>query len=242
MRGISVAVFLAGLVYSQTDTRPHFVVASVKKPADQDVFSTRPERSRGRIRWTTQLSYLIGYAYRLDFSRVDGSHLGAIYSVEATFDAANTEDQVRQMMQSLLIERFKMRSHRVTTETDGYALSIGRNGPKLTPAKIDNTDTEGSYVSATVPETGLIVITGRRASMADLAATLQRGQATPVWDRTGLSGKYDFEFRYAQDPSVRSETASLGSALQEKLGLSIKKQKGPLETLVVDSIQEPSEN
>jgi uncharacterized protein (TIGR03435 family) len=241
VRVIAVAVFLAGIAHSQTDIGPRFLVASVKKAVDQGVFSTRPERSRGRIRWTTQLAYLIGYAHRLDFSRVDGSHLGAIYSVEATFDAATTEDQVRRMMQSLLIERFKMRSHLVTTETDGFALSIARNGSKLTTAKTDDTDT-ASYVSATVPEAGVIVIAGRRASIADLAATLQRVEATPAWDRTGLSARYDFEFRYAQDPGVRSETASLASALQEKLGLSLKKQKGPLETLVVDSIEEPSEN
>jgi uncharacterized protein (TIGR03435 family) len=238
VRVIAVAVFLTGIVCGQTGPMPHFVVASVKKPADQDVFSTRPERSRGRIRWTTQLSYLIGYAYRLDFSRVDGSHLGAIYSLEATFDPATTEDQVRQMMQSLLTDRFKMRSHRVSIETDGFVLSIGKNGAKLAPARSDDTDT-ASYVSATVPEAGVIVITGRRASIAELGATLQRVETTPVWDRTGLGVSFDFEFRYAQDPAVRSETASLASALQEKLGLSIKKQKGPLETLVVDHIEEP---
>src|ERR1700722_18529329 len=94
--------------YAQTTPQPRFEVASVKPGGD--VFSTRPERLQGRIRWTTQLCYLIGYAYRLDFSRVTGQSCGAVYAIEATFDPSATDDQVRQMVQSLLTERFKLRS------------------------------------------------------------------------------------------------------------------------------------
>ena len=63
-------------------------------------------------------------------------------------------------------------------------------------------------------------------------------------DRTGLSRNYDFAFRYAQGFSADLETdaPSLATALQENLGLKLAKQKGPLETLVIDYIEEPSEN
>jgi uncharacterized protein (TIGR03435 family) len=80
--------------------------------------------------------------------------------------------------------------------------------------------------------------------MAQLAATLERSTRMPVWDQTGLSGNYSFTFRYARDLGADSATGEpfLPTALRESLGLELKKQKGPLETLVVDSIAEPSEN
>jgi uncharacterized protein (TIGR03435 family) len=252
---VSLHLVIAATAYGQNAPHPRFEVASVKPGAN--LFSTRPDRSHGRLRWTTQLAYLIGYAYRLDFSRVSGSHLGSVYAVEATFDAAATDDQVRLMVQSLLTERFNMRSHVVTTEADGYVLSIGKGGLRIKEANAAAEPAPGpesgndvspalseSYISATMPEAGVIAITGRRVSMSQLAETLQRSMRMPVWDRTSLSGKYDFAFRYTQGLSADfvPEAPSLATALQENLGLKLKKQKGPLETLVVDYIEEPSQN
>ncbi|MGA3095423.1 MAG: TIGR03435 family protein [Bryobacteraceae bacterium] len=235
---------------------PSFEVASVKPGGD--IFSTRPDRAGGRIGWTTQLAYLIGYAYRLDFSRVDGPNLGAVYSLEAIFDPTSTDDQIRLMVQSLLTDRFRMRSHRVTTVADGYALSIAKKGLKIKEAKAGDDPPPmpewvrdaspalraESFISATLPEVGVIQILGRRVSMSQLAETLQRSTRTPVWDRTGLSGNYYFAFRYAQDPSADSagDEPVLETALRESLGLELQKQKGPLETLVIDYIGAPSEN
>lgn len=161
---VSLHLVIAAAAYGQNAPHPRFEVASVKPAAN--LFSTRPDRSHGRMRWTTQLNYLIGYAYRLDFSRVSGSHLGSVYAVEATFDAAATDDQVRLMVQSLLTERFNMRSHVVTTEADGYVLSIGKGGLRIKEANAAAEPTPGpelgsdvspalraeSYISATMPE------------------------------------------------------------------------------------------
>jgi uncharacterized protein (TIGR03435 family) len=101
-----------------------------------------------------------------------------------------------------------------------------------------------SYIAATVPQAGVIEITGRRVSMSQLAETLRRSTRIPVWDRTGLSGNYYFEFRYAEDltTELQVDAPSLATALQERLGLKLEKQKGQVETLVIDSIEEPSEN
>jgi uncharacterized protein (TIGR03435 family) len=66
----------------------------------------------------------------------------------------------------------------------------------------------------------------------------------PVWDRTGLSGNYDFAFRYAQGLSAdrNTDAPSLATALRENLGLAMQKQTGPVEALVVGHIEEPSAN
>jgi uncharacterized protein (TIGR03435 family) len=244
--------------YGQTAPKPQFELASIKPGGD--IFSARPERLVGRIRWTTQLAYLIGYAYRLDFSRVDGKGLGSVYSLEAIFDPAATDGQIRLMIQSLLADRFKMRAHRVTAETDGFALLIGKRGLKIREAKADDEPPplpDGfrgaspslrveSFIFARLLERSVVEIIGRRVSMAQLAETLQRSNGTPVWDRTGLTGNYYFAFRYAEDLSSDVDTQipypSLWAALQQNLGLEMKKQKGPIETLVVDHIEPPSEN
>jgi uncharacterized protein (TIGR03435 family) len=232
------AALCAGVGFGQGGAQARFEVASVKRGGD--VFSTRPERSTGRIRWTTQLAYLIGYAYRLDFSRVTCDKCGSVYTLQATFDPSSTEEQVREMMQALLAERFRMRSHRVTTEVEGYGLSIGKGGPKVQEAGADGE----SYVAATMPEAGVVAVTGRRATIAQLAENLQRSTGVPVWDRTGLTGLYDFTFRYARESSADLDTdaPSLGAALQQGLGLRMEKRRGPVETLVVDQIEEPSGN
>jgi uncharacterized protein (TIGR03435 family) len=242
MRWLLPLMWAAATAYGQSAPAPRFEVASVKPGGD--IFSTRPNLSRGRIRWTTQLTYLIGYAYRLDSSLVSGPQ--TVYALEATFDPAATDDQVRLMIQSLLAERFKMMAHRVTTEADGYGLSIGKGGLKIREAKAAEAPAaaDEAYISATIPEAGVTAVTGRGVPMSQLAERLQRLTGVPVWDRTGLTRNYDFAFRYAADPDVDpgTDVPSLGTALQDGLGLRLVKQKGPVETLVIDSIAAPAEN
>jgi len=254
-----VLAVAAACGYGQSVPQTHFEVASVKPGGD--LFATRPQRSPGRFRWTTEIDYLVGYAYFLDFSRIVGAFgpgVGPIYTVEAAFDPAATDDQVRLMLQSLLAERFKLRFHRVTKEVDGYALSIGKNGIKMKEANAAGdaapppkpgkdappAASADSFVSASIPGAGVVLITGRRASISRLAETLQRFLELPLWDRTGLSGIYDFEFRYAQNvgADIQEDAPSLATALRENLGLTLRKQKGPLESLVIDHIEPPSED
>lgn len=238
---LAAGILTAGSARSQDFSHPRFEVASIKPGGD--VFSTRPLLSRGRLRWTTQLAYLIGYAYRLDFSRVSGEHVGRVYTLEATFDPGAADGQVRLMVQALLAERFRMRARRVMTEAEGYALTIGKDGPKVKASAAAPESDSAGHVAAILQSGGVIAITGRGASIAQLAEALGRS-GVPAWDRTGLTGKYDFEFRYAADLSPEAETdaPSLATALRESLGLTLKKQKGVVETLVVDHIEEPLEN
>ncbi len=148
-----------------------------------------------------------------------------------------------------------MRAHRVATEAAGYALVIGKDGLKIRessaasepPGKAkackDVSPAEG-FVFITGPAPGVLAVTGCAATMAQLAQTLQRSLPMPVWDRTGLAGIFDLEFRYAGDPSADSDAGApaLATALQETLGLKLEKQKGVVETLAIDSLEEPSQN
>jgi hypothetical protein len=121
-----------------TVAQMRFEVASVKFPADQNILETRPRRTVGRFRWKTQLMYLLGYAYHMEWWRISekptsGSvSLGSVYEIEATTGPDTTEDQERLMLQTLLIERFKMVAHReIKDAVQGYALTVTKDGPRM---------------------------------------------------------------------------------------------------------------
>ena len=255
--GLIPWILLCGVSVAQAQSGPVFDVASVK-PVALDLLETRPTRTGGRITWTADLHYLIGYAWNIPLPFLSGTIPGSasIFRVEATMDPTASEDQVRLMMQSLLSERFKLVAHHVTKETDGYALTVGKNGLKIKEAKAgkpppipeglrkESSAALDGIVAATIPEVGVIAITGRRVSIAKLVETLKRVLGgTMVWDKTGVPGDYYFSFRYARDDNPETDAPSLATALRENLGLELKKDKGLVELLVVDSIEKaPTEN
>jgi uncharacterized protein (TIGR03435 family) len=239
----------------QAPQRPHFEVASIRPGGD--IFSTKPQFSPGRLVWTTQLAYLIGYAYGLDFSRVSGPGLGAIYTVNAVSDRNATDDERRLMLQSLLADRFNMRFHQQVKEVDGFAVTIGKagikmkesaavsqHGPGASGSGTSSPSVNESYLSATMPSSGVTAIRAKEATLKQLTDTLGRITGMAFWDRTGLQGKYDFAFSFSQDLNAdpQTEVPSLSTALRESLGLTMQKQRGPVETLVIDHLEQPSEN
>jgi uncharacterized protein (TIGR03435 family) len=91
--------------------------------------------------------------------------------------------------------------------------------------------------------------------MAELASVLQRASlGRPVVDRTGLSGRFDFDLEWAPDetqfdgivsglPNVPDQDRpDLFRAIQQQLGLRLETTKGKVETLVVEQVERPSEN
>jgi len=86
-------------------------------------------------------------------------------------------------------------------------------------------------------------------SASDLAAQLSRQLGSVVVDKTGLGGNYDFKLNWTSDagqkpdaPASEASTASLLTALQEQLGLKLEPQKAPMEVLVIDHVEKPTEN
>jgi uncharacterized protein (TIGR03435 family) len=249
----------AALVAQAAAAPPRFDVASVKLNAAQSSFWLRLQRSGGRIQWTTQLEYLIEYAFNLQPWRIAGevSGAGRIYDIDATTDPSASVEQLRLMFRSLLIDRFRMATHFVTRDVDGYALSVAKGGPKMETAlehttpplpawfaahASDPAPMEGHIVS-TAPAAGVGNLVGRRVSMHDLCESLQRIVGTAVFDQTALAGSYYFAFQYAAaDAPVDVTLPNLFAAVKD-LGLKLEKQRGPVEMLVVDHIERtPTEN
>jgi bla regulator protein blaR1 len=181
----------------------------------------------------------------------------------------------RSMMRNLLADRFKLKAHMETREMPLYALVLARADGKLGPSlKSAKTDCEaiargrrgGPPPAPPQPgepiDCGFIVGIGNMNAggmqMADLARSLSGFVNRFVIDRTGLSGRYDFQLTYTPEgrglpglppgappvgieaPAADPNGASLFTALQEQLGLKLDSQKGPVEVLVIDNIEQPT--
>jgi uncharacterized protein (TIGR03435 family) len=149
-----------------------------------------------------------------------------------------TEEQ-REMLQSLLIDRFGLKYHYETKDGPVYLLSRGSGQLQLQPAKDKTLDARGGVVS----KSGGIVdgeAFGTNITMEFLVNKLTRNMGRPVLDRTGLNGSYDFHL----DPDDPENTDLIAGTIDamHRLGLQLKAGKGPIKTIVVDSVHAPSEN
>jgi uncharacterized protein (TIGR03435 family) len=161
-------------------------------------------------------------------------------------------DEQMSMLQRLLGERFKLTFHREPKEFSIYALTVAKNGPKLKESVAP--DELPRLTNVVFPDH--ISLPARNATMAQFASMLQRAVLDrPVVDETGLSGKYDFDLEWADDESqfggqLRKRASAddghdksgLFAAVQEQLGLRLEATRGPVETLVIDHVEKPSEN
>jgi uncharacterized protein (TIGR03435 family) len=86
-------------------------------------------------------------------------------------------------------------------------------------------------------------------NLDELAKTLTRRVGRPVINRTGLAGEFQFELSWLQDmqaaaaaPAAANDGPSLFTALQEQLGLKLESSRGPVEVLVIESVERPTPN
>ena len=85
-------------------------------------------------------------------------------------------------------------------------------------------------------------LVGTAVSMGALAGYVGNHLGRIVVDKTGLSESYDFTLEWAPDEKPDSAVPSLVTALREQLGLRLQPQKSPVEVMVIDRLQKPSEN
>ncbi len=155
-----------------------------------------------------------------------------------SIQATPTQEQ-REMLQSLLIERFGLKYHYETKDGPVYLLLRGSGPLQMQEAKDKTRDSRAGVVM----RGGGIVdgeAFGTNVTMGFFADTLTRDMGCPVLDRTGLKGSYDFHLE-PDDPENTDAQAGILDAIH-RLGLQLKAGRGPIETIVVDSVHAPSEN
>ncbi len=178
------------------------------------------------------------------------------FDVRAKVPEGATRDQLRLMMQNLLVERFGMRTHREKREVKGYNLTVMKDGPKLKPPteRVATEATPGPFKTdadgcPVIPRTGRPFYklgTQNRAVMGLFPVTMPRfaelltdDAGGPVTDRTGLTGDYDIELCWA--PASAGMNASDGptifQAVRQRLGLSLDPTKTLVDIVVIDHIE-----
>lgn len=151
----------------------------------------------------------------------------------------------RRILQALLADRFRLTLHLERREPPAYVLAIAKNGLKLQEAKPGDTYPDGfkdpqgrPFGAGALLQPRPCKLAGQGVHMADLAKTLSMNYlgGRTVLDQTGLRGAYDFTLDCNTTFLQRGE--SVLTVLPEQLGLELK----PLDNLVIDSAEEPSEN
>lgn len=194
--------------------------------------------------------FVVEFAYHLmDSTRILGLPKWAtgpqMYAIEARVSAEDAaafaklkRDEKAGMMQTVFAERYGMRAHTETREMPAYALVIAKKGSKL---KGPSSTTSGiSQFGGSAGEVRWV-----NSPLTDLKFLLAKETGRPVVDNTGLTGRYDFTLEYTPvDHAATDESGkpSIFTALEEQLGLKLVPTKQPVEVLVVDSIEQPTEN
>jgi uncharacterized protein (TIGR03435 family) len=204
---------------------------------------------------------LIAVAFHIPSSRISSPNsesaalIKRTYDVMAKSDHPASREQLMLMLQNLLADRLKLTMHHNVREASVYKLVVAEHGPRLT-------DSAGE---ATCITNGMVF---HNCEMWQLGSTLSMRLDRPVIDQTGLKGEYDFtlgpegipspdqikEDLLSSDPStVKSGRAkmvamdewfssSIFTDIQKQLGLKLEGAKAPVDYLIVDHIETPSEN
>jgi uncharacterized protein (TIGR03435 family) len=237
------------------DADPAFEVATVKP--------TNPEGRGGGFRVqgrqfsviNMSVSNLILFAYGIHPRQL----IGAPDWIEKDrYDVLGQPDvegqpnnrQTRALIQKLLADRFSLKFHREKRELSVYAIVVGKTGAKLTISEGDPKGDPNMFFY------GFGKFIAKNTTIADFAGFLQQGVLDrPVVDQTGLAGRYDFGLVYRPDqplgggpgvnpppPNDADALDDIYAAVQQQLGLRLEATKTPIDVIVIDHLEKPSEN
>jgi uncharacterized protein (TIGR03435 family) len=229
---------------------PSFEVATIK-PSKPDAPTKGLRLSRHEFAaFDEDLSELITFAFGVHPKQVIGAPAWAgtdRFDIQAEPDSEGLPnlDQWKAMVQKLLEDRCKLSFHHEQVQLNVYVLSVSKTGPRLTPSL-------GNAMG--LPALGFRGKTGgdisaSNVTIGDFINFMTRNVKLdrPIVDRTGIAGRYDFALDWTPDdaPPVSespSRAPSLYTAVEEQLGLRLEAAKAPVDVLVIDRIEKPSEN
>ena len=230
---------------------PRFEVASIK-PANTggNYVETKPGTV---LVHSATLGTCIKWAYGVTFSQISGAAPAGAdllnserYEIAAKASKPVPDATLRLMFQNLLADRFKLALHRQTREMQVYALQLEKDKPKFHESEGDG-ESRQQLVGSKLHRQW------KWTTMAELADNLSEAMQGPIVDRTGLTGRYDFDLDltpYLATGGDRPESGRLqqdlpgmvATALREQLGLKLTATRTPVEVLVIDHAEKPSPN
>jgi len=161
-----------------------------------------------------------------------------------------TNDEKREIEQTILTDRFGLVFHRETKVLPVYELVVDKNGPKFQPSKIEAGQKGANGLSAgslhTNNHDGNADMASTAVPISSLVNVLSRQTERIVVDQTGLTGRYDLNLTWSRDdgstPATEQNSPSILTAIQEQLGLRLRPAKLPVGTFVVDHVVLPVGN
>lgn len=297
--GTALGLWLAPCVFAQTSATPT-AVAPVQKSVQHsfDAVSLRAGGKKyymigldyldsaskeelpkdGLVNWNITLGYLMSFAYDLRESHEVSAMWQALpkwtqnewYVLQARVEGSPSRAEVRQMVRSLLEERFKLAVHTEKHEGEVYALTYVKPGsqfkPHVTGAPCTNFVPLGPEIKHPFPYLsyehvpafcGVFVRqlnpSKNRLEMLDvttqqIAESIGKFMPLPVIDKTGLTGNYDgiIDFWQGMPPANADPAIDVGQPIETNIGnlfgMKLVKQKGQHESFLIDHIEPLSEN
>jgi bla regulator protein blaR1 len=242
---------------AQSASAPVFEVASIK-----------PQQWTGQgsvgifVRGNTldaehvSLFSLVEFAYNLREVQLSGGPFwvksgvlssSELYQVMAKVSGNPTPsmDVFRQMLQTLLADRFKLQVHHVKKELPIYNLVVNKGGPKL---KESSEDVKFNFVSSGLGRLGVRIVATHMTVQQLIDHQLSGYTDRPILDKTGLTAPYDFTLEFAVEnvpPAQETDSKdvpALVTAVKEQLGLKLEPGTAQFDTVVIDHADRPSEN
>jgi uncharacterized protein (TIGR03435 family) len=169
------------------------------------------------------LKSIVAIAWHIDRDLIAGPQWmdDERYDIVATLPARASQDQVPQMLQHVLAERFHMTVHEETRSRTGLALLASKGGPKLTQAK--ETSRRGFVSDADKVTFGKLTLPG-------FARMLSQFTGRPVSDETGIAGEYDITL----NASMEAMSSGAVTPPIQDLGLRLESRKLSAKFLIVD--------
>ncbi len=166
------------------------------------------------------------------------------FDIDAKAASPRTSDELHVMLQHLIEERFQLKIRHDTKELPVYQLVVDKSGSRLPvhdPADLDHPPMGGTAGG----------MKGTNVTMNYFAFSLSRMLDRNVVDKTDLPARYDVNLEFSREgPGLKqgvadssvAEGPSIFTALKEQLGLKLVPGKGPVEFLVIEHAEKPSDN
>jgi uncharacterized protein (TIGR03435 family) len=248
----------APFVYDLVVFKPYEGKPDKKKTESNFMGAT--ETPDGYIATNSALTAIIGQAYRTEHMQLSGSPTwlnSERYNVEAKMSpevmdalqklAPADQKLARQhMLQALARDYMKLSIHTESKQMQILELRVAKNGPKFKETAATSALAGGVRVSGHMA-------TFSASTIAPLAGHLSLWLGRPVFDATGLTGRYDFTLTFSSEQLSNSSAPSddsappdsppgLVTAIQEQLGLKLVPAKGTMNVIVIDHVERPAMN